>query len=244
MGLLDEVKGSKKVGLTGAGCGAANVDAADRALWAEDHGAARDGYRVGVMTDLDARYVGNRVVQQKPSQPDREGSLYLYFQPGPALYGCRPLGLCMARGCDAYRRSRSAAGAIVAGGGVGFKPVQPFGRFGTRRGFIQLWGLGFRSVCWEGIGDGRRLLDDAPVHVPRVLRRPGARAPGPLLPLLRPVALHTPDMGRDLQGQQVRVRLRGVGCTAIGRQGGPSSVRCRASCRRNVSKFAGATRSA
>ena len=85
MGLLDEVKGSKKVGLTGAGCGAANVDAADRALWAEDHGAARDGYRVGVMTDLDAWYVGNRVVQQKPSQPDREGSLYLYVQPGPAL---------------------------------------------------------------------------------------------------------------------------------------------------------------
>ena len=85
VGLLDEVKGSKKVGLTGAGCGAANVDAADRALRAEDHGAARDGYRVGVMTDLDAWYVGNGVVQQKPPQPDREGSLYLYVQPGTAL---------------------------------------------------------------------------------------------------------------------------------------------------------------
>ena len=85
MGLLDEVKGSKEVGLTGARCGAANVDAADRAIGAEDHGAARDGYRVGVMTDLDAWYVGNRVVQQKPPQPDREGSLYLYVQPGPAL---------------------------------------------------------------------------------------------------------------------------------------------------------------
>ena len=85
VGLLDEVKGSKKVGLTGAGCGAANVNAADRALWAEDHGAAGDGYRVGVMTDPDAWYVGNRVVQQKPPQPDREGSLYLYVQPGTAL---------------------------------------------------------------------------------------------------------------------------------------------------------------
>ena len=100
---------------------------------------------------------------------------------------------------------------------MGFKPVQPFGRFGTHRPFIQssrggssiVGFVGFGSVCWEGIGDGRRLLDDAPVHVPRVLRRPGARASGPLLPLLRPVALHTPDMGRDLQGQQVRVRLRG-----------------------------------
>ena len=108
--------------------------------------------------------------------------------------------------------------------------MQSFGRFGTHRPFIQLWGL-WVSVLSVGfwVGDGRRLLDDAPVHVLRVLRRPGARASGPLLPLLRPVALHTPDMGRDLQGQQVRVRLRGVGCTAIGRQGGSSSVRCRAS---------------
>ena len=85
MGLLDEVKGSKKVGLTCAGCGAANVDAADRTLRAEDHGATGDGYRVGVMTDPDAWYVGNSVVQQKPPQPDREGSLYLYVQPGTAL---------------------------------------------------------------------------------------------------------------------------------------------------------------
>ena len=49
------------------------------------------------------------------------------------------------------------------------------------------------------------------------------------LPLLRPVALYTPDMGRDLQGQQVPSPTPGVGCTAIGRQGGSSSVRCRAS---------------
>ena len=137
MGLLDEVEGSKKVGLTGAGSCAPDVDAADRAVGAEDHGAARDGNRVGVVADLDAWYVGNRVVQQKPSQPDREGSLYLYVQPGPALYGCRPLGLCRARGCDAYRRSRSAAGVIVAGGGVGFKPVDSFGGLVARRALIQ-----------------------------------------------------------------------------------------------------------
>ena len=37
------------------------------------------------MTDLDAWYVCNRVVQQEPPQPDREGSLYLYVQPGTAL---------------------------------------------------------------------------------------------------------------------------------------------------------------
>ena len=119
VGLLDKVKGSKKVGLTGAGCGAANVDAADRALWAEDHGAARDGYRVGVMTDLNAWYVGNRVVQQKTLATRPRGFAIPVWSTRSGSYGCRPLGLCRARGCDAYRRSRSAAGVILLRARVG-----------------------------------------------------------------------------------------------------------------------------
>ena len=81
VGLLDEVKGSKKVGFTGAGSGAANVDAADRAVGAEDHGAARDGYRVGVVADLDAWYVGNRVVQQNPRNPTARVRYTCIFNP-------------------------------------------------------------------------------------------------------------------------------------------------------------------
>ena len=52
------------------------------------------------------------------------------------------------------------------------------------------------SVGFWG-GDGRRPMDAAPVPVHRVLRRPEARASGPLLPLLRPLALYTLDTGRD-----------------------------------------------
>ena len=96
MGLLDEVEGSKKVGLTGAGCGAANVDAADRTLRAEDYGAARDGYRVGVMTDLDAWYVGNRVVQQKTPATRPRGFAIPVCSTRYGSYGCRPMGLCRA----------------------------------------------------------------------------------------------------------------------------------------------------
>ena len=92
-----------------------------------------------------------------------------------------------------------------------------------------MWGFGFRSVCWVLDWRWKTLAGRCPRSCASGTPTPWGKGVGPLLPLLRPVALHTPDMGRDLQGQQVRVRLRGVGCTAIGRQGGPSSVRCRAS---------------
>ena len=63
------------------------------------------------------------------------------------------------------------------------------------------------------------------------------------LPLLRPVALYALDLGRNRQGHQVRARLRGgwlhrygAGKRLVQRPDG-------ASCRRNISKFASATRS-
>ena len=78
-------------------------------------------------------------------------------------------------------------------------PFLQSSRGGPTQGGCSIFDCGVSvSVLSVGVvGDGRRWLDAAPVPVPRVLRRPGARAPGPLLPLLRPVALHTPDMGRD-----------------------------------------------
>ena len=82
------------------------------------------------------------------------------------------------------------------------------------------------------VGDGRRFRDAAPFLCFGLFDALG-QGRRPAYAAMRPVALNTPDMGRNPKGQQVRAQLPGVGCTALGRQGGSSSVRCRASRRRS-----------
>ena len=85
------------------------------------------------------------------------------------------------------------------------------------------------SVLFVGVvGDGRRWLDAAPVPVLRVLRRPGARPPARFCRCCGLCPVYA-GHGQGPSGPAGPSPTPGVGCTAIGRQGGPSSVRCRAS---------------
>ncbi len=97
----------------------------------------------------------------------------------------------------------------------GFMGMHSFGRLVTRMASIQLWAAGFLFCL---VGGGRRwktLVGPCPVPVLRVFDAPGQglrSACGLIsrLPLLRPVALYTLDMGMDRKGHQVRARLRGL----------------------------------
>ena len=61
---LDERPRAAEVGLARAGRGAADRDPGDRARAADDGGAPGHGVRVGVVPDLDAGDVGDRVVHE------------------------------------------------------------------------------------------------------------------------------------------------------------------------------------
>ncbi len=90
---------------------------------------------------------------------------------------------------------------------------------------LRLWGLGSRSVCWVVGRRWKTLAGRCPCSCASGAPTIRDKGVGPLLPLLRPVVLYALDLGRDRQGHQFRARLRGVGCTAIGREKGSSSVR-------------------
>ena len=90
-------------------------------------------------------------------------------------------------------------------------------------------------------------MEDASGTLPRSCASgaptPRGRGAGPLLPLMRPLSLYTLDMGRDRQAKRVRARL--LGWLQPPEAAGRLVQRpARASCRRSMFKFAGATRSA
>ena len=115
---------------------------------------------------------------------------------------------------------------------------------------IRLWGLGFGFDCFGGVGDGRRLLDAAPFLCFGCSDAPGHGCVGPTaavhsrLPLLRacgPVyAGHGHGTFRATRSEPNSGGL--VHRMRAGRR--PVQRPAWASCRRNGSKFADATRSA
>ena len=109
---------------------------------------------------------------------------------------------------------------------------------------LRLWGVGLGfSFCL--LGGGRRwktLAGRCPCSCASGTPTPRGKGTDPLLPLLRPLAL-TRRIRQGPSGPTVRALLPRVGCTPQGGGDSASGVGRRASCRRNMSEFAGVSRS-